>query len=1081
MKSKKHNKWTQSKKEFSPAKAAHDHGLIERYRKTKQDINEKFARAAYQPKEAHELTEHFIANYYGLSPRKNQPDRRGLFVDAEERLRRTDVFQVRGLEEDTGLGKYEYEHGEKGAIFQLLDKCKVTSDSPEHPADGYFFPPQEGKPVILAFHGNLGLPITMFSQMLPLAIENGYGLYIPGYRCFTVNEHAEKEEVSEKPFSLSMLDDVSKESVEDEKEKVFFEEASAENMEKDALRAGKFLEDQGIAHKDTYIYGMCLGTWPATALAYNNSTNRQSRKQGLYGGLVVDSPIASSHLLVKEEIEVLAAPRPKKDEENQGEPELPRLKLPPLVTPGVVARVLDSKHEIRNEEYMRSLRLPVTVMLSKRDTTVPTPHHRLVYQALPKKSKNNGTATLHKTPFKGHVAAAPAETANVMNAIIHGWDESQSEQHQWMYTELTAENMEQHLTKALEVYMEKYTKDLGEKQRENFQNLIEGMIYGILKGELPDYEGQINLPKDKRGFQPWLESFYEILDSTRGEARGWQYAESIEEISKGSHQGKYEELLQKTFDKHGQKKMREPLKNGILQIIVRKFNTGSIKENHLDTIIDKIAQVILDDPEMLEAVGEITPTTANKGMGDLAKQALHKIDQEIKEAKERPAEKNKGQKEPKGKEKLAPKKTHKPKRKEKHHRGHKMVHKPVDISKEKLSVEEQIKAACDEAIKQAGLNPKERQIQPLRKELQAYVTAQYDAQKSGKKSNVGVKLFTAKGKRVKGWRTRVQEIADNYVAKKQEGQLANLNSGRRVVEAPISDDEGEIKKSRQIRKLGLTISQFVQEVMKKSEGLDLSDNTKKVVTHELVETIKEELGKEKEQKLSESNIRALAEKAWEARKEELIYRKSQSARLPVIDHSTVFGLEKGAFQARSATLPMRSQSSSDDEKREEKGKEKEVREEGKQWKGKEKLVSNTPPLPGAVEEKEKEKEVEKPNNTYVEGGLQSLGDSSFIPAVSPSRLGGSIASRIMLLQQSQSTSLPVAQRPEPRNGFNRPIPQQDGSTLPRSMISASQRRQGTNKFLQSFLERDDKAKSEQEKFAKRVVASRNEHNSSHGV
>lgn len=826
----------------------------------KERLNREFTQIVYAPAIVRSKMQHIEENYYGLHPKQGEPDRRGAFVDIERELERGGVFEKFGLSDNVGLERMAYEEGKKGAVFELLDQFKVLEpDSKDHPQEGYYLPPQEGKPVILAFHGNAGLASLQFLQTLPLAVEKGYGIYCPEYGSYG-------DPSSEKP--------------------------SAKNLEKDGMRAAKFLEDKGVSHKDTIIYGQCLGTCPAIALAAENSKAHASEGVEEYRGLVVDSPMASSKRLIQENVA---------DMVKKGE-----LTLPPLIKPKTVARFISPEHIIRNEEHMRGVTMPVTVMLSPHDDIVPTEHHAAVFAAIP---ETNEGKKLYSTPFRGHIAATFAETADEIEDIAYHRDSTKYERRAWAIQPLAEEKGNAHiqLVRAFQEYG-RYTKDFDEEQKKRITQFAADYIGKNLEDLRNAY--------DKKGVPTWTNEFYKALDEERKDIRVGKYIENLAELP--APRVTYDEFIDRAFQPKDREDMQERLLIGIEDAIEHKFG-DDIEPDFKEYLINKVAEAIVEDKNMFRTVKMIPemPSLAGVTMKGVLSEAIEKVDLEIqgleeryaqgviaspKEEKEKEQEFDKG----KGKEKpvqevIASPKEEKEKEREdnkgKGKKGERSLTKTelrlTDQEQNWQLMEGQVAQSCWKAIKKADLDLGLEDSRALKDELKGAVVKELKAQLE-KEGTSGIKVFSDGGKRLKGWREKVDTLAEKELEQRQEKELEKIPPVIPALDLSSLEkyEEPELKQSKKTRAINTQVDASVEKALNKSI-LQLNAEQRAVIGAELAATVKKELMEQQAGKLaSDKRFQVLDDQGkrterWQENMDNLAQRELNSLQIPSLDISTV--------------------------------------------------------------------------------------------------------------------------------------------------------------------------------------------------
>jgi fermentation-respiration switch protein FrsA (DUF1100 family) len=128
-----------------------------------------------------------------------------------------------------------------------VDIAAVTTEDGLN-LQGWYFPPQDGKPVILYFHGNASHYANRAPKLLPLR-ENGYGLLLAEYRGYGGNPGTPTEE----------------------------------GFYKDARAWMKWLADKNVPLDKTFIYGESIGSGVAVQMA----TEYKAR------GLILEAPFSS--------------------------------------------------------------------------------------------------------------------------------------------------------------------------------------------------------------------------------------------------------------------------------------------------------------------------------------------------------------------------------------------------------------------------------------------------------------------------------------------------------------------------------------------------------------------------------------------------------------------------------------------------------------------------------------------------------------------------------------------------------------------------------------------------------------------
>lgn len=126
---------------------------------------------------------------------------------------------------------------------------------------GWFIPPQEGKKIVVYFHGN-SYNIGAFYQKLQPFADEGYGVFIGEYRGFG----GIKGKLSEK------------------------------NLAQDALAAVKYLLSLGYRPSDMILYGMSMGSYTATATAAEYGSREP------FAGLILEVPFDSILNVVRQRI-----------------------------------------------------------------------------------------------------------------------------------------------------------------------------------------------------------------------------------------------------------------------------------------------------------------------------------------------------------------------------------------------------------------------------------------------------------------------------------------------------------------------------------------------------------------------------------------------------------------------------------------------------------------------------------------------------------------------------------------------------------------------------------------------------------
>jgi fermentation-respiration switch protein FrsA (DUF1100 family) len=134
------------------------------------------------------------------------------------------------------------------ASFEIVTEIAEVVTEDDLALQGWYFPPKDGKPVIIYFHGNASHYGNRYSKILPY-IEQGYGALLTGYRGYGGNPGSPSEQ----------------------------------GFYKDARAYFKFLESKNIPLSKTVIYGESIGSGAATQMATEYKA----------AGLILEAPFSA--------------------------------------------------------------------------------------------------------------------------------------------------------------------------------------------------------------------------------------------------------------------------------------------------------------------------------------------------------------------------------------------------------------------------------------------------------------------------------------------------------------------------------------------------------------------------------------------------------------------------------------------------------------------------------------------------------------------------------------------------------------------------------------------------------------------